>query len=116
MNDHHRAYLQFRALAHRFEEEDMNSLDVLLRLQFVDEHDQPIPENLVDQKMKLQNVCAKIPTYIVNRLDANLSVLGISKRRFIELAIVSALEETDNILAENGVPLPEWEGPEEIQE
>ncbi len=108
MNDHHRAYLQYRALSYRFEEEDMNQLDNLLRLQFVDENDKPIPESETEKMLKLQNVCAKIPVFLFNRLDATISVLGISKRRFIELAITSALEEADAIMAENKVAIPEY--------
>ncbi len=109
MNDHHRQYLQYRALSHRFEQDEMSSVDNFLRLTFVDKNDEPIPESHFDKHFKLQNVCAKIPVFLANRLDASLSVLGISKRRFIELAITSALEETDNIFAENGVAIPEYE-------
>lgn len=109
MNDHHRQYLQYRALAHRFEQDEMASVDNFLRLQFVDENGQPVPEKDVEKQLLLQNVCAKIPVFLSNRLDATLAILGISKRRFIELAITSALEETDTIFAENSVAIPEYE-------
>lgn len=48
--------------------------------------------------MKLQNVCAKLDQSLVDRLDQALSVLDMTKRDFIELALIEALNKVDEIL------------------
>ncbi len=49
---------------------------------------------------KIQNVCAKLDQALVDRLDEALSVLGMTKRDFIELALIEALNKVDAILEE----------------
>lgn len=50
--------------------------------------------------MKLQNVCAKLDQSLVDRLDNALGVLEMTKREFIELALIEALNKVDAILDE----------------
>ncbi|MNG29292.1 hypothetical protein D3C84_1146970 [compost metagenome] len=50
--------------------------------------------------LKLQNVCAKLEQSLVDRLDNALSVLDMTKRDFIELALIEALNKVDSILDE----------------
>ncbi|MNC51963.1 hypothetical protein D3C75_1012820 [compost metagenome] len=50
--------------------------------------------------IKLQNVCAKLDQTLVDRLDNALSVLDMTKRDFIELAVIEALNKVDAILEE----------------
>lgn len=53
---------------------------------------------------QLRNVCAKIAPELADRLDSMVSVLGISKRLFIERALIEALEQCDHILDAHGIP------------
>lgn len=46
----------------------------------------------------LRNVCAKLSVDLVERLDKTLEVLGITKRDFIEMALVEALNQVDQHL------------------
>jgi flavin-binding protein dodecin len=46
----------------------------------------------------LRNVCAKLSVELVDRLDNALGVLSMSKRQFIEMAIIEALDEVDKVL------------------
>ncbi|MNR08207.1 hypothetical protein D3C85_1243520 [compost metagenome] len=50
--------------------------------------------------LKLQNVCAKLEQSLVDRLDKALGVLDMTKRDFIELALIEALNKVDAILDE----------------
>ena len=47
---------------------------------------------------KVQNVCAKLAQPLVDRLDEALGVLGMTKRDFIELALIEALDKVDQVL------------------
>jgi hypothetical protein len=53
----------------------------------------------------LRNVCAKVSAQLSDRLDDTTRLLGISKRAFIECALLEALEKSDQILANEGI----WE-------
>lgn len=46
----------------------------------------------------LRNVCAKLSVDLVERLDNTLCILDISKREFIEMALVEALNRVDQEL------------------
>lgn len=54
-----------------------------------------------DLDLQLKNVCAKLPAPISNRIDATSKALGMSKRLFIETAILNALDEFEAILDEH---------------
>lgn len=65
---------------------------------------QPITEyfldNFSEEDAQVKNVCAKLHVSLVERLDNTLSLLGISKRLFIETAVITALEEFDQLAVE----------------
>jgi hypothetical protein len=48
--------------------------------------------------LPLRNVCAKLSSELVDRLDNSLGILGISKRQFIEMALIEALDRVDQEL------------------
>lgn len=54
----------------------------------------------MEQKLELKNVCAKVSPQLADRLDNTCSILSLSKRRFIEAAIIHALDEADRISKE----------------
>lgn len=59
--------------------------------------------NVVGQEVteiKLQNVCAKLSEELVKRMENSISLLNMSKREFIELAVIQALDEIDSVLVE----------------
>ena len=64
-------------------------------------HDQFIDQILDDPKspanQQVQQVCAKLPICLARRLDDTCNILDVSKRRFIEAAIIAALDEADRI-------------------
>lgn len=51
-------------------------------------------------QLRIKNVCAKLSGDLVDRLDNSLSILGMSKRDFIEMALVEALDRVDQELAD----------------
>jgi hypothetical protein len=61
----------------------------------------PSPE--VQAQFKIKNVCAAIPGVLVTRLEDTLSLLGMTKREFLESAIIDALDKADVVMAECGV-------------
>ena len=63
------------------------------------------PDSMADQlldqtELPIKQVCAKISESLSNRIDDVSSDLGISKRSFIELALINALDEFDQIAKE----------------
>ena len=54
----------------------------------------------IEQKLELKNVCAKVSGQLAERLDNTCNTLSVSKRRFIESAIIYALDEADRIVSE----------------
>ncbi len=121
MNDNYKAYLQYKILGYRFQQPTANgghSIDHTLALFENGAFRQPetggkFEAEDIDRALHLVNVCAKIPSFIFQRLEADLKVLMMSKREFIEMAIVAALEESEKIMAENSVSIPEYDVPEE---
>lgn len=51
-------------------------------------------------ELQLKNVCAKVSLELADRLDNTCNVLSLSKRRFIEAAIINALDEFDRVASE----------------
>lgn len=49
---------------------------------------------------EIKTVCAPIAIELFDRLTETLTLLDISKRRFIEAAIIEALDKADAIMAE----------------
>lgn len=58
------------------------------------------------EKWPVKNVCAKLVIPLVERLDSTINTLSISKRQFIEYAIIEALDRTDEIM--NDVDISEF--------
>lgn len=68
----------------------------------------------------LKNVCAKVTVELSDKLDEVCNLLSISKRRFIESALVEALQQAEKIMhddvdmlerIENLPPMPDDEMP-----
>jgi len=59
-----------------------------------------IIEDDKENKLPIKNVCAKLHVSLVERLDTTLSTLSVSKREFIEYAIIEALDRADEIMDE----------------
>lgn len=47
-----------------------------------------------------KQVCTTLSNEATERLESTLKILDLSKRKFIEMAILHALDEADRILAE----------------
>ena len=48
--------------------------------------------------VELRNVCAKLSVELAERLDNTLSVIDMSKRQFIEMAILEAMDQAEHVL------------------
>lgn len=57
-------------------------------------------EGYEELKAEFKTVCAPISIPLFDRLNERLDMLGITKREFIQAAIVNALERVDQIVAE----------------
>jgi len=67
---------------------------------FVIEHLVEKNPDEAEKSFQLRNVCAKVSTHLADRLDGVCGLLDISKRRFIEAALINALDEADRVTAE----------------
>lgn len=85
-------YIQYRALAFKYDRENQDLTEALLA-----SGDAPI---------ELRNVCAKLTVELSDRVNATASVLGITKRLFIERALIEAMDQVDAMLEQVGA----WEG------
>ena len=54
-------------------------------------------EGELASNLKLKNVCAKLSPQLVERLDNAISLLDMSKRLFIETALIQSLDEFDRL-------------------
>jgi hypothetical protein len=54
-------------------------------------------------KHKMKNICAMMPATIVDRLETTLRLLNMTKRDFLEAAVLEALDKADEIMAACGV-------------
>lgn len=89
-SDYFKQYIQFKALSFKFDDSD-KLLDIILAER---ENEEQIGE------VKFKNVCAKLTEQLVDRMEGTCGMLGISKRKFIELAVCDALERCDSIIEE----------------
>jgi len=65
----------------------------------------PLPFDQVMKEFGIRNLCAKLPEALCDRLDNLCGFLDISKRDFIEAAIVDACKAAELVLrAENILP------------
>ena len=56
-----------------------------------------LPDDVLDTA-RFRNVCAKLHPDFVDRLDSVISLLGMSKRDFIEIALIDALDRCEKTL------------------
>lgn len=56
-----------------------------------------LPDEVLDAA-SFRNVCAKLHPDLVARLDSVISLLGMSKRDFIEIALIDALDRSEKTL------------------
>ena len=61
-------------------------------------------DRIIEKDLKnspnIKTVCTPVHIELFNRLDQTLSLLNISKRAFIQMAIIEALDRADSIMAE----------------
>lgn len=86
--------MQYRALAFKFSFSggSGNALDDML--------ENAVTSGVVEQAIPMQNVCAKLSVDLVQQMEEKINILDISKRRFIELAVIQALHRIDEIFSE----------------
>jgi hypothetical protein len=60
-------------------------------------------ENDVSVDLPIKQVCAKLTESLSKDIDRVSSILSLSKRKFIELAIINAISEFDEIAEEYSI-------------
>jgi hypothetical protein len=102
---HFDQFIQFRALKFKFSSLGSLTFDDLERMVEAGSLGKEVDGVFVPAKgledvspIPLRNVCAKLSVQLVERLDNALGILDISKRQFIELALVEALDKVDKVL------------------
>lgn len=60
-----------------------------------------IAEDRIDHNIQLKNVCAKLTPELSDSLDEVVGILGISKRKFIEAALIEAVRTAKHIMFED---------------
>ncbi len=88
-HSHFDQYIQHKALSFKFDDSG-NVLDVML-----DKSDDGQIGGI-----KFKNVCAKLTEQLVDEMDGICGMLQMSKRQFIELAVIEALERCNSIFEE----------------
>ena len=61
------------------------------------------PENVEAIKANLRNVCALISVELFDDLEGICGLLDMSKRKFIENALIFAIEEANVVIRETGL-------------
>lgn len=82
-------FLQYRALDLKFSLQGTDIADAV-----IESGAEPVP---------LRNVCAKLTVELAERIDQVAANLGVTKRQFIERALIEAMDQADAMLAEVGV-------------
>jgi hypothetical protein len=62
-----------------------------------------VPEGGVPELPILKNVCAKLAIGLSDQIDQVCDLLGISKRMFIEAALIEALDQAEKVMESEGV-------------
>ena len=100
-------FIQYRALKFKFSSLGSMTLDDLERHVEAGALGREVDGVFVPAKtleeispIPLRNVCAKLSVPLVERLDNALAILDISKRQFIELALIEALDKVDQVLVD----------------
>lgn len=68
-----------------------------------DENGEQVQDPGLEHVLPVKNLCAKVPTALVDELDRVIGLLGINKRDFVELAVREALQTANKILEDEGV-------------
>jgi hypothetical protein len=68
-----------------------------------------IARDQFEHSVPLKNVCAKVLPELSDEIDEVCSLLGISKRRFLEAAMIEAVSKAKGIMEREGV----WEAIED---
>lgn len=102
---HFEQFIQYRALSFKFKTTGGMPLGQMERLLAggsigTNQNGTFVPATTLEEVLpfKVQNVCAKLAQPLVDRLDEALGVLGMTKRDFIELALIEALDKVDQVL------------------
>lgn len=102
---HFDQFIQYRALKFKFSSLGSVGIDSIERmvesgaLLHSDDGKTVRPTTLEEAcPIPLRNVCAKLSVQLVERLDNTLGIIDISKRQFIELALIEALDKVDKVL------------------
>lgn len=78
-------FVLYKALSHKYDDSGF-ILDKLL------------DEGLASGDITIRNVCAKVPSTLVDRLDEVCGFLHVSKREFVERALVDALDRASSVM------------------
>ena len=96
-------YIKYRALAFRFGNKlGDRYLDSLPERDLSDQEKNFLLEKRVSLPV-FKNVCASLPLDLVERLERTLEILDVRKRDFVELSVIRALDQSDEILKEVGI-------------
>jgi hypothetical protein len=79
-------YVTYRTLVHKYDD-SAHLMDRLL-------------ERGESKGIEVKNVCAKLGIPLVDRLESVVEFLGVSKREFIEFAIIEAVQCSEQIIKE----------------
>lgn len=83
--------LTYRALG--FLEKNSQLLEAVL--------ENPSPE--LQEKFKMKNACVMLSGELNKRFEDTIGLLNMTKREFLEAAIIDALDKADAVMAECGV-------------
>lgn len=81
-------FIQYRALSLKFERQNQELTEAVIASGI-----EPLP---------LRNVCAKLAVELSDRIDRTVALLGVSKRLFIERALIEAMDQADAAIAAVG--------------
>jgi len=59
-------------------------------------------------EIEIKNVCAKLSKDLSDRIDGTVSFLDIRKRKFIEMALIQALDDAEEIIQQYLSNDEEW--------
>lgn len=90
MSNHFDQLIRYKALAFKFSGAGFSLVDAVL--------EQNGPEAL-----KMKQVCAPLSVQLVERMENVLGLLNMSKREFIEIAVIEALDKAEAIIDEENV-------------
>lgn len=104
---HFDQFIQYRALSFKFSALGSMTIDDMERMVeagslLKSDDGETVRRTTLEEicPIPLRNVCAKLSVELVDRLDNALGILGISKRQFIEAALIEALNKVDQVLEE----------------